>query len=206
MVVVAKYNKAMRGLRFAILLTFAMALLPAISLAQRGEREGFFVGLGVGGGGTLTNAKDSELTNGVGLTTDFKVGYGISDNLAFISTLKGAWYMNGDGLSIFSGIPAIGITYWFKPDDKSLFLTGGVGLPTLIPYGRYVYYGFYGEETTDYEPYLGVGLFCGAGVEFGKHFSIELDAHSGALFWLSNENVPILNVTTFYITFNFLFY
>ncbi|HVP36514.1 MAG TPA: hypothetical protein VMT04_05910, partial [Terriglobales bacterium] len=64
--------------------------------------------------------------------TDFKIGYAPSDFLELHFTNKVSWfglkYSPGNVDIVANGLSALGITYYFRPEAPSFFVTSGLGL------------------------------------------------------------------------------
>ncbi|MBN2415149.1 hypothetical protein JXO52_04870 [bacterium] len=151
-------------------------LLVTTSLFADGNRKGFVIGLGAGGGMTSFTQEvfgfESDRENKFGLATDFKIGFGLSDNLIICYTNKVNWFgmdnMFDDTVTIINGLSAAGIMYYFNGFAPSLFITGGVGIASwATPF----------EEDTD--TWTGFGFFAGFGFEFSPHWSVEASVFTG---------------------------
>ena len=178
----------MRKSVFLILIVLVTLFLIVNAHAFDGKRKGFFLGGGLGPG--FTSLKEtieysgwfegepskSNTENKFGLVTNFKIGYAPSDIVEIQYTSKISWFaskiywwgMESEDVTMASGLSALGVTYYFKPEAPSYFITGGFGFSTLsLPFESH-------SETK-----VGGGLFAGAGYEFTRHFNVELDLSWG---------------------------
>jgi len=166
----------MRKTFFAIIIVFILIFLSANANAFDGKRKGFILGGGIGPGFTTFKEEieffwlkiESERLNKAAIMTDFKIGYAPSDFWEIYYTNKVSWFwITGDSedkVTIANGLAALGATYYFKPEAPSPFIAGGVGVTAWSAI-------FESDPGTEY----GAGLFAGAGYEFARHFSMELD-------------------------------
>lgn len=145
-----------------------------------GHRQGFFVGGGVGFGLSSFTQKlsgNDELTsdrsNKPALQTDLKAGSGMRDNLQIFYALKISWLkmknVFGDNVTVSSGIHSLGATYYLRPDAPSYYLTGGLGVAYwTLPF-----------EDDAPDTWYGIGIYGGAGYEFKRHYSVEINLGYG---------------------------
>ena len=207
----------MRKLVLLILIVLITLFLIVNAYAFDGKRKGFFLGGGLGPGLTLQKetieysgwfeGQESE-TSGweskFGLVTNFKIGYAPSNLLEIYFTVKDSWYgstiywwgLESEDVVMASGFWGPGVTYYFKPEAPSYFITGGFGLSTLsLPF------------ESDAEIKFGGGLFAGAGYEFKCHFNVELDLMFGEVSSLSLFGIePKTTVLSIMLTVNALAY
>jgi len=152
-----------------------------------GERQGFILGGGLGYG--LTSFKNTlstgeEREQGGAFMTELKIGYATNNQIAMYFTNKSSWFsrdaeeteIRGDDL-ILSSFTGGGMSYYFKPDTPSLFVSGGMGVLS------------WREDRTG--THHGYGLFAGGGYEFAKHFSAELNVLHGNP-WEANRVITIM--------------
>lgn len=208
----------MRKSVFLILIVLITLFLIVNASAFDGKRKGFFLGGGLGPGFTSLKetieysgwfegepSESSGWKSKFGLVTNFKIGYAPSDIVEIHYTSKVSWFASkvyffgesmGEDVTMASGVSALGVTYYFKPEAPSYFITGGFGLSTLsLPF----------ESHSEIK--IGGGLFAGAGYEFARHFNVELDLLYGkvsdlALFGIGSST-NVLSVT---LTVNALAY
>ena len=137
-----------------IICAFVSAFSSTTVFAFDGQRKGFILGGGVGGGFLIMKSSSSfgEFTesNAVFLT-EFKIGGAPSNTLEVFLIAKGSHLGESD-----LTLTAAGISKYFGTSETGLFVTGGVGLSAV-------------------EFAEGLGLFGGVGYEFSKHFSIQGD-------------------------------
>jgi hypothetical protein len=163
---------------------FVVAVLVAVmavgATAFDGQRKGFLLGGGLGAGmitytqtleyGGLSITSDRE--NKGAFNTDFKIGYGINERTEVYYTSKVTWFgmdnSVGDGVTIADGLYGIGVSHSLKSWIPTWYLTGGLALATWsAPF----------EENSD--TWSGLGFYLGAGYEFSRHYSFEVDVIYG---------------------------
>ena len=159
-----------------------------------GERNGFILGGGIGGGylSSSTSYESYSTTDNRGVfLTNFKIGYAPSNTLEIYYTSKVSWWAETI-MTYALGISAIAATYYTDAETETgLSLSGGLGLSTLsAPFES-----SYGSSN-------GFGLFGGAGYEFAKHWSVELDV----LYSTISESETNLNSFGVRLTVNVLAY
>lgn len=177
----------MRKSLLCILIVIATLFLISNADAFNGKRKGFIIGGGLGPGfttfketikihsffGSETEIVESQRENKFGLSTNLKIGYAPSNLLEIYFTVKDSWFSSEvyflgesstEDVIMASGFWGPGVTYYFKPEAPSYFITGGVGVSTLsLPF----------ESHSEIK--FGGGLYAGAGYEFRNHFNVELD-------------------------------
>jgi hypothetical protein len=172
-----------------------------------GQRKGFVIGFGLGGGYTtftqtiefmgLSETGDRE--NKFGLHTDIKIGYAPSNQLLIYWMNNFTWFSTenifDDNVTFASGVSGFGFSYSFSSEDKSAFLRGGIGGSAwMAPFD------------SDIDSWYGFGVVGGFGYEFAKHWSIE------AIVMWSNPTSEDLGINlkteafSFAITLNILGY
>ncbi len=175
--------------RKSLLATFILSMIisfATVSYAFDGNRQGFILGAGVGPGLTSYNWEvgnyKSDSENKFSLITDFKIGYGPSNQLLIYWMSKVAWFSiekgYGESTIYLNGVAGLGLSYYLEPEGASPYLTGGIG---------YSSFGEPFEENADAE--YGPGIALGAGYEFAKHWSIE-----GNFTWSSPGNYNALGI------------
>lgn len=183
------------------------------SFAWDGQRKGFILGIGAGGGlatykpyttfSDFGSNSDSEMNREkkFALMTDFKIGYAPSNQVALFWISKVAWfghtYEYADGSSqsytFADGIGGLGVAYYFQPQGPSPYLTAGLGFSTFsAPFEK------------DFDGFSGSGLALGAGYEFSKHWSVEgnftwgspneeyFDGEAGFKTWAARVTINVL--------------
>ena len=205
----------MRKSLLCVLIVITTLLLISNADAFNGKRKGFIIGGGLGAGFTtfketvtsdwLGILEESKRENKFALTTNFKIGYAPSNLLEIFFTVKDSWFSStvyfldersGEDVIMASGFWGPGVTYYFKPEAPSYFITGGFGVSTLsLPF----------ESHSEIK--FGGGLYAGAGYEFRNHFNVELDLGWGkpkslALFGIGSST----NVLSVALTVNALAY
>lgn len=188
-------------LRAALLVIATPALTATPARAFDEQREGFILGFGAGfhilredypGSGTSIWSRSEG-----GLATSFKVGAGITNQVALCYVRNASWYSapytsNGstrDALYTI-GLSGIGASYFLSPTAPSVYLLGGLGIGDIsAPFENVK------SET-------GSAVMLGAGYEFAKHLMIEGTVQS--------TSIPSaglnLRSSSLQLTINYLFY
>lgn len=165
-----------------------VALAPG-ARAFDGNRKGFVLGGGVGGGtarleqelsGALSGTLPS-VTEGT-LVTDFRIGGGLNehwmlyyDNQVWWGRTEFTSGKKGFGL----GIGLVGVSYYLTADAPSWYFVGTVGVSSF-------------GSSDDYTAQTGLGVSGGAGFEFARHWSVEAVAGWGS----PEEDAGSLTLTT----------
>jgi opacity protein-like surface antigen len=149
--------------KFGILLSLIVLVAMFASQAQAfdGDRKGFVLNLGAGAGQgklKLSNSSDSISDDGIGFSTDFKIGAGLSSNSVLYYSNRVIWW-SSEGVSVTTGMSAVAFSYFFSPEAPSFFLSGSIGI------------GVASIEDLDSESGAGFGI--GAGFEFAKNWTVE---------------------------------
>jgi len=174
------------------LVTFILVAIIAISAgsasALDGTRKGFILSFGIGPGVTsweqeisgtffgIDVSAKSDKESSFGVTTDFKIGGGITEQFLLYYENRVAWfsvdyvYTDADGdilatetITFAHAIGGVGVSYYLKTEAPSLYFLGSIGLSTWsAPF-----------ESTWGDTWAGVGLSAGVGYEFAKHWSAE---------------------------------
>ncbi|MGB2768945.1 MAG: hypothetical protein WBC88_04390 [Candidatus Zixiibacteriota bacterium] len=173
---------------FCLLLSFILFFLAVNAYAWDGQRKGFLLGFGIGPGFTSFTQKvtyphdtnrvvvirhipgvsaESGRQNKAAVVTDFKIGYAPDNTWAIYHTSKVYFYgitnMSGWDVTIASGLGALAVSYWFKPQAPSPFVAGGLGYSIwALPF-----------EDNRPDTWIGLGLFAGGGYEYSRHVSVE---------------------------------
>ncbi|NOY88476.1 MAG: hypothetical protein GXO93_03675 [FCB group bacterium] len=141
-----------------ILVAIIVYLIFAIVIqteAFDGKRDGFVLGFGLGAGKVYFSKE-----NHTGLSTDFKIGAGVSKHVVLFWANQFIWY---SGLTYYR-LNGIGGAYYFKPSSPSLYFTGAIGLATL---GTIDPVKFRSDGISKF------GMGFGVGYEFSKNYSFE---------------------------------
>ncbi len=152
-----------------------LSLLAAARLvAFDGQRKGFILGVGFGAG-SLSYHDPSWSHSQATFEFNLKIGYAPSNNLE-VYYLNIVSYFESMGRSYSGGGGLFGVTRYFDPAGKGLFLCGGAG------------YGFFWEMDWNSIDLSGFGAFAGLGYEIGKHWNIQADVlytdlENGARTW-----------------------
>lgn len=160
-----------------------LALIACLTLciatgasAFDGNRKGFILGGGLGLGLTSftqtlefpDTSVTSDRENKFAVMTDFKIGYGATEQVLVYYTNKVSWFslenVLGENVIIVNGVGGVGMTYFFQPVAPSPYILGELGLSIWnAPF----------EEGS--EAWYGFGLAVGAGYEFSRHYSVEVN-------------------------------
>jgi len=202
--------------------TVTVIILTAVpAMAFDSQRKGFILGGGLGLAGTSFKQKlsgggestESETETKPGLLTDFRIGFGPSDQLLLYYFNHVTWFSIENVLSqdvtIANGVGGIGISYYFTPKKTdggrehlefspftpAWFISGGLGLSSwATPFEE-------GSET-----WSGFGLWFGGGYEFSRHWSVELTIGHGNPSKTSGGFKAESNSTTFGVSITGLAY
>lgn len=156
-----------------VLLVLVLSLLVSSPVwGFDGQRKGFILGGGLGLGATSYKEKqvsfvgstETDWRNKFGFMTDFKIGYAPTNQLEIFYSDKGSWF-DYDGAIGLTGLGALGVSYYLKPEAPTFYLGCGTGVSTFITSPL--------KSGTDTD--LGFGFYAGGGYEFVKHFAIQLD-------------------------------
>lgn len=151
--------------KYSLLTCLFVFLLTSTNVfAFDGQRKGFILGVGIGGGFLSNKASFSGFSNtesqGV-IVGNFKIGYAPSNSLEIYYMSKTSWWGESD-VTLLLGVSAIGASKYLGTSETGFFVSGGIGLSIFdAPF----------EEGVDSS--TGFGLFGGAGYEFSKHWSVE---------------------------------
>jgi opacity protein-like surface antigen len=171
---------------FATVALFTL-LVASSAHAFDGNRKGFILGFGLGGGmasftQTLEHAglsATSDRENKGAFATDFKIGAGLNEQFmiyyvarsSWVSVENKLWVFGTDDvqivpldekITILSQVGGLGATYFLSEESSSAYFLGAIGL---------------GSWSSPFESggstWLGIGLTGGVGFEFAKHWSAE---------------------------------
>ncbi|MDH3197985.1 MAG: hypothetical protein OEO21_07070 [Candidatus Krumholzibacteria bacterium] len=155
----------------------ALLTLLAASSAEAfdGNRKGFILGFGLGGGmasftqtveltGQPEQTSDRESKGA--FATDFKIGGGFNEQFLLYYVARSSWFSITNALNekvtILNQVGGVGATYFLSEASSSAYFLGAIGLGTWsTPFES-------GGST-----WLGIGLTGGAGFEFAKYWSVE---------------------------------
>ncbi len=148
--------------------------LTSISYGFDGQRKGFILGLGLGGGLTSftqtveigESSQTSDRENKFSFISDFRIGYAPSNLVEVYYNAKVAWFsldnIFDESVTITDGLNGIGITYHLKPQAPSGFVNGAIGLAV-----------FDAPFESGFEAWTGFGFSAGGGFEFSPHWRVE---------------------------------
>ena len=177
-------------IKLAQLALLALAMLATLfsgtGFAFDGNRAGFILGIGAGGGYARTsvttpNFPDLSVSKFAG-KTDFFIGYAPSNRLAITWSNKVSWYsyaryyysffaddiIAADDFILASSTGGLGITYFLSENINANFIQAVIGF-------NFVFAPF--EDDPDSS--TGFGLSIGVGREVSKNWIIGLDATWG---------------------------
>ena len=179
-------------IKLARLALLALAMLATLfsgtGFAFDGNRAGFILGIGAGGGYARTsvttpNFPDLSVSKFAG-KTDFFIGYAPSNRLAITWSNKVSWYSYARYYSFFaddiiarddfilaSSTGGLGITYFLSEDINANFIQAVIGF-------NFVFAPFE-DDPDDPDSSTGFGLSIGVGREVSKNWIIGLDATWG---------------------------
>ena len=169
----------------SLLILIAITILCSTSLyAFDGERKGFILGGGLGVG-YLSNTTswdfsydtDSRTDSKVVFQTNIKIGYAPSNILEIFYSGRISWWGQTHSLFLL-GLGAVAFTLYFDNiSETGWFVSGGIGLSSLDEL----------ELRTTSDSGSGFGLFGGAGYEFSRHWTVEVDLHYSAVTGSHND-------------------
>lgn len=158
---------------------FVVCCLATSAGAFDGQRKGFMMDFGLGGGITsftqtlesVFGKSESDRENKGGLLTNFRIGVGLNEQTEIYWYSTVSWFslenILGSSVTIANGFAGIGLTQFFQPIAPSPYFFGGLGFSTWsTPF----------EDTGD--SWFGFGMQGGAGIEFSPHWAVE-----GHLMW-----------------------
>jgi hypothetical protein len=161
---------------FTLTLLGALVALPAESAVFDGNRKGFLLDLGLGGGFQSTSQEWDLFgetletdDSGGGVAVNFKIGYGFNNKLILTYTSNGVSSSSedavGDSYTSTFSVGGIGLTYFLKESAPSLFFDATLGFSSWDN----------GEGGLS-----GGGFAAGAGYEFRKNWLVSADLGFGA--------------------------
>jgi len=165
-----------RSAKIIICILFVISFAVTASAFDE-QRQGFILG---GGFGFASTSYSHTYENGIlkitsdnesrmAFTTDFIIGFGTTPQLDVYYMSKVSWFTDSrfyvNNVTIASGVGGVGVTYHLQPGVPSFQISGGIGFSTWsLPF-------------EDYSPdsWFGFGAFIGAGYEYSKHYSANLE-------------------------------
>ncbi len=151
--------------RISLLIYIAISILCSASIyAFDDERKGFILGGGLGVGylsNTTSPGSLLDTDSRIVFHINFKIGYAPSNTLEIFYHQRISWW-GQSGRTYLLGLIGAGFTLYFdNTSETDWFVSGGIG---FVPTGR--------GRSTDF---FGFGLFAGAGYEFSRHWTVEVD-------------------------------
>ncbi len=176
--------------RYLFLMTVILILFCGSSFITHaqfidGEREGLIFGGGIGYS-VIAAGDESDSFTGSGFTTNGKVGYAISDQLAFFLSS-----------SIQNLFPGLGIMY-FPDRNSQYFMQGSLGYTSADQDSLFAISGGIGYEL---RKYVTLELILGYN-RFSDTYTSSYNIFTGA----STTSTSQTNIITVSATFNVLFY
>jgi hypothetical protein len=119
-------------------------LSTSFSYAQKNERKGFFLGIGIGPGLVSYDAISfngsrfgTEKENKFTFMSDFKIGYAPTHQLALYWTSKVAWFKTSSAFSedenlTINGLGGLGVSHFLKDVAPSPYFNVGVGYASKV--------------------------------------------------------------------------
>ena len=159
-----------------LIITYALVFVFAAveAYAIDGQRKGFILGGGIGGGvlsNKFTLGSSSNTASQEAILTEFKIGFAPSHTLEIYYNNKGYFWRD----TFFEGsffeekgtavlmLNAVGATKYLGTSGTGLFVSAGLG-PAIFDSFR-----------LDVDPAIGFGVFGGVGYEFSKHWSLQTE-------------------------------
>jgi hypothetical protein len=155
------------------LLIGSVLLIPRSSYAFDGQRKGFMIGLGLGGGYCFGGQPDLPWRSNVdpnqpGFVVEGKIGFSGSRLSVFMD------YRGGDFSGINMNVTGVGATYYLSDHAPGLYLTGVIGASKWRWNGSDTG-GWWSWEDMSFQwaEASGFGVCVGAGWEVWRHWAIE---------------------------------
>ena len=146
-------------LKTCAVLCVSFLILASQLTAFDGQRKGFILGGGIGGGSLSWNGY-TDFNKGV-FATNFIIGYAPSNSLEIYYT-NNVSFFSQEGSDYYIGVTGLGVTKYTKPEGKGLFFCGGIGISVLAGYSGWDT----GSDT-------GFGALAGLGYDVAKHWRIQ---------------------------------
>jgi len=158
-----------------------------------GQREGFFIGVGIGPGIFRSDLMDPQRYHdpeetGSTLSLDLKVGTGVADRLQVYWASKANWVL--ERRTTFIGSAGLGIRAYLRTAGSGPFLAVTAG-----------YSSWSGEDPWDDDENAGTagpGWSLSAGYELGNAWDLELSGFVNRL----RSGDPEIDVSSFRVTLN----
>lgn len=174
-----------------------LIFISQVAYALDGNRQGLIIGLGVGYhnldmepyyDGTKLGSSSEK-----GLATSFKIGSGLSNQLAVYYVRNASWFDMDTETTFIIGISGVGGTYFLSPTAPSVYFLAAYGIGDMS------------APFEDIEPDTGSAVMLGGGYEIDKHRNLEVtflntDIES------SGDSLLTLKSSSVQFTFNYLWY
>lgn len=188
--------KAFKSISFAAIFFSAT---PALAFDD--NRQGFILGLGAGFHSTdidfFYNGSNVESQSESGFATSFKIGGGLTDQLALYYVRNASWYSaplsNGKDATYTIGLTGLGGSYFLSPSAPSGYFIAAFGI------------GDYSTPFENIKPDTGSALMFGGGYEFQTHLMFEVTLLTTDIESEYDSRFS-LKSSSFQFTLNYLFY
>lgn len=188
-----------------ILLLIAMLLFTAPTFAFDDDRRGLLLGFGAGFHSIdidfiYDGSKfDSQSENG--LATSFKIGGGVTNQLAIYYVRNASWYSApySDGFltqdTIYTiGLSGVGASYFLSSSTPSVYVLAAFGIGDIsAPF------------ESDVTPDIGGAFMLGGGYEFKRHIMVEATYLSTNIESADDSQLSIES-SSLQVTINYVFY
>jgi opacity protein-like surface antigen len=124
-----------------------------------GQRKGFILGGGIGGGSLKWSEPGLDFNQGA-FATNFIIGYAPSNSLEIYYTNNVSWF-SYQSESFVVGMSGIGLSKYLNKEGKGVFILGGIGVGVFSQMTGYTY-----SES-------GFGVVGGVGYDVAKHWRIQ---------------------------------
>lgn len=155
-------------------------MLSSTAHAFDGKRKGFIFQLGIGSGFQRSTQEFSGFgdrrkidSDSGAFASDFKIGYGLSDQLLLTYTANASWangrsVLSGRDVALAHSTGGMGLTYFLTAETPALFVDFTVGRALWA-----------WLDDPDHDAIAGFGLAAGVGYEFRKNWAVALDLSWG---------------------------
>lgn len=191
----------MNALKSFALAAGLVAATPALAFDD--NRQGFILGLGIG----LHNINSDFSVNGTktgsqsegGIATSFKIGGGVTDQLALYYVRNASWFKAPYGtpareITYMIGLSGLGASYFLQPAAPSGYFLVAVGVGDISA-----------PSESNIRDDTGSAFMFGGGYEFSKNLLLEATLQATNI--QSSGATPVtLKSSSLQFTINYLFY
>ena len=173
-----------------IIISSILASMLTVSTASAfdDQREGFLVSIGAGA--NLVNTADNfHSETSLGLSTAFKIGYGVNNQFLLYYTNDVAWYgldINND--TWITGGSAIGASYYIE-ENSPYYVIGSLGI------------GVFSNFTSGVSADSGLTFALGGGYEYSPHIMLETTWQHTSI-----DDYDDFSTNVFKFTINYMWY